>query len=106
MKRNVLPVDFLLSLNRIIFTRNNGVFALEEDDAAAVGLNQVRNRNTIGSEITTGWRKENTKQNVARMKEKRERYRRVGKKVNVDKRIGEISRCPFKRICRDKSRME
>lgn len=74
MKRNVLPVDFLLSLNRIIFTRNNGVFALEKDDAAAaVGLNQVRSRNTIGSEITTGWRKENTKQNVARMKEKRER---------------------------------
>lgn len=106
MKRNILPVDFLLPLNRIIFRRNNSVLALEEDDAVTVGLNRVRSRNTIGSEITTGKRKGNAKQNVARMKEKRERYRRVGKRVNVDKRIGKISRCPFKSTCRDKSRME
>lgn len=80
---------------------------VEEDyDAATAGLSQVRSGDTIGSEITIGRKKGNAKQNVARMKEKRERYRRAEKRINVDKRIGEISRCPFKRICRDKSRTE
>lgn len=74
-----LPVDFLLSLNRIIFRRNNGAFVLEKDDAATAELHQVRSRDTIGSEITRGRRKGNAKQNVARMGEKCKRNRGVEK---------------------------
>jgi len=50
---------------------------MEKDDGATAKLNRVRSRNTIGSEITTGRRKENAKQNVARMQEKRKTNRKV-----------------------------